>query len=78
MGLEPYQVANLAGLSHETYRQIEHRGQLPDEHLSSLAKALQVTEQELKAEKIATIVESMFGISKNETHGFIAKAAKNR
>jgi transcriptional regulator with XRE-family HTH domain len=76
LGLEPCEVALRAGLSQELYRQIESRGQLPDDHLPKLAAALEVTEEKLKAEKVAAIVEAMFKIPRIETCGFIARAAR--
>lgn len=78
LGLEPCEVAERARLSQELYRQIEHRGQLPEEHLPKLAAALEVTEDKLKAEKVAVMVEMMFGIPKNETHGFIARGVRKK
>ena len=78
LGLEPCEVAERSGLSQELYRQIEHRGQLPDEHLPKLAVALEVTVDKLKAEKVAAMVEVMFGIPKCETHGFIAKGIRKK
>ena len=77
LGLEPCEVAEKAGLTQETYRQIECRRQLPEEHFPKLAEALHVTVEELKAEKVAAMVEAMFGISKADTHGFIAKAIRH-
>ena len=76
LGLESCEVAKLAGLTEETYRQIECRGQLPEEHFPKLAAALQVTVYELKAEKAATILEAMLGIPKLETLEFIGRAKK--
>ena len=76
LGFEPYQVAKLVGIKQDTYRQLECRGEIPERHLPKLAIALQVTENELKAEKVAVMMEAMLGISKSETHGFINKVLR--
>ena len=40
LGLESVEVANKIGVSPEAYRQIEHRGELPENHFPRLADAL--------------------------------------
>lgn len=77
LGLDSVEVANKIGISPEAYRQIECRGELPEDHFPRLAEALQVSVNELKAEKIATMIEAMLGIRKEETHAFIGKALRN-
>ena len=76
LGFEPYQVAALVGVKKDTYRQWECRGEIPEEHLPRLAFALRVPESELKAEKLAVMVEAILGIPRAETHGFINKALR--
>jgi len=76
LGLEPFEVADKVGVPHGTYRQWECRGELPEHQFPQLAIALEVTENELKAEKVAAIVLAEFGIAKADTHGFIAKALR--
>jgi hypothetical protein len=76
LGLEPCQVAEIVDVPHGTYRQWECRGELPETYFPKLATALNVSENELRAEKVAAMVQSMFGIAKEETHGFIAKALR--
>lgn len=76
LGLQPCEVARATGLTLETYRQIEHRGQLPEEHFEKLAEALKVTVDELKTEKAAVLIEGMFGIPKMKTVEFIAAALR--
>ena len=78
LGLDSHEVARKAGLSPEVYRQIECRGQLPEAHLRKLAAVLGVTENKLRAEKIAVMAEAMLGIPKYETHGFIARQLMNK
>ena len=72
LGLQPCEVAKATGLTLETYRQIECRGQLPEEHFEKLAITLNVTVNELKAEKAAVIIEGMFGVPKMKIVEFIA------
>lgn len=77
LGYEPHEVAAKIGVSSETYRQWECRGQVPPEsYLASLSTVLEISENEFRAEKIAAMVEVMFGIPKTETHGFIATALR--
>lgn len=76
LGLEPFEVADKVDVPHGTYRQWECRGELPEAHFVKLAEALGVTVNELKTEKVATIILAEFGISKADTHGFIAKALR--
>ena len=76
LGFEPHEVADMVGVQWETYRQWECRGEIPEAHLPKLAIALQIPETELKAEKVAVMVEAMLGISKQETHGFISRALR--
>lgn len=76
LGLEPCDIAKLTGLNQEAYRQIECRGQLPEEHFSKLAAALQVTVEDLKAEKAATMMSAMLGIDKLAILEFIGKVRK--
>ncbi len=71
LGFEPCEVARLVGVKLDTYRQWECRGEIPEKHLPQLAAALQIPENELKAEKVAVLVEAMLGIPRQETHGFI-------
>lgn len=78
IGLESHEVARAAGLKPATYRQIECRGQLPEEHFEALARVLNVPVDELRAEKVAVLAESLLGISKSEMHGFIARAIRHR
>jgi transcriptional regulator with XRE-family HTH domain len=76
LGLDPHEVAAMVNVPQCTYRQWECRGELPEAHFSKLATALQVSENELKAEKVAAMIQATLGISKEETHGFIAKALR--
>ena len=76
LGLESVEVANKIGVPPGTYRQIECRGELPEDHFPRLAEALQVSVNELKAEKIATMIEATLGIRKEDTHAFIGKALR--
>jgi len=76
LGLASHEVAAKLGISQETYRQWEHRGELPESYFPKLAIALDVPENELKAEKVATMVQATLGIPKEDTHGFIAKALR--
>ena len=76
LGLEPYEVADLVGVPHGTYRQWECRGELPEAHFATLAAALKVSQQELKAEKVAVLAHALLGIAKEATHGFIARAVR--
>lgn len=78
MGLQPHEMAEKLGVTQEAYRQWECRGQVPEEHLASLARVLGISETELRAEKVAVLVETMFGIPKTETHGFIATALRQK
>lgn len=78
IGLESHEVARAAGLELGTYRQIECRGQLPEEHFEALATVLNVPIDELRAEKVAVVAESLLGIPKSEMHGFIARALRQR
>lgn len=73
LGLEAWEVAKQSGINKATYRQIECRGQLPEEHFDILAPILRVSIEELKAEKVAAYAESLLGIEKDEMHGFIAR-----
>ena len=76
LGFQPFEVAELVGVRKDTYRQWECRGEIPEVHLTKLAAALQIPENELKAEKVAVVVEAMLGIPRAETHGFISKALR--
>lgn len=76
LGLEPCEVAERASVSKETYRQWECRGELPESYFSQLATALNVSENELKAEKVAVMAQAILGIPREDTHGFIAKALR--
>jgi transcriptional regulator with XRE-family HTH domain len=76
LGYQPCEVADKLGIAQDTYRQWECRGQVPDSKLSELAAVLEITVNELRAEKVAVMVETMFGIPKTETHGFIAMALR--
>ncbi len=78
LGLEPCEVARLAGLSPNSYRQIECRGRLPEEHIPVLAAVLQVPEETLWAERFAVMLEATLGIPKGETRTFIARALHER
>lgn len=78
LGLDSYEVATMTGIKKATYRQIECRGQLPEEHFEQLAKVLRVTVEELKAEKVAVVAEALLGIPKDETHGFIARSLRQK
>ncbi len=76
LGFDSWEVAQKVDVAQETYRQWEHRGELPEAHFPKLAAALSITVNELKAEKIATLAQAMLGIPKEETHSFIARALR--
>lgn len=78
LGKEPHEMAAAIGVSQEVYRAWECRGQLPQNHFEKIAPALGVTVQELKAEVVATLAYALLGVSKDETHGFIAKALRSK
>src|SRR5579864_2888639 len=72
LGFQPCEVAARVGVAQDTYRQWECRGQVPEDQLPKISAVLEISENELRAEKVAVMVEAMFGIPKTETHGFIA------
>lgn len=76
LGLEPCEVARACSLNEDTYRQIECRGQLPEQHFAVLSAALNVSVETLKAEKVATIAESLLGIDKRSIHDFVDQYLK--
>ena len=77
LGLEPCEVATLMGIKFDLYRQFECRGQIPEQHIETLSKALDVPKEKLLAEKLAAIAESLLGIPKLKTHAFVIRSLKN-
>ena len=74
LGLEPCEVATLMGIRFDLYRQIECRGQIPEQHLEALSRALDVPQETLLAEKVAALAEGLLGIHKLKTHAFVKRS----
>jgi transcriptional regulator with XRE-family HTH domain len=76
LGLDQQAVASAVGVSWETYRQWEHRGQIPEEHLPQIAATLRVSVLDLLIAKWKPVIEHAFAIEADTIELFLRKHSK--
>lgn len=76
LGLEQQDVASSIGVKWETYRQWEHRGQIPEKHLPRIAVVLRLSVLDLLIAKWKPLLETTFGIEPDTSELFIRKHSK--
>ena len=76
LGLEQQAVAASIGVKWEAYRQWEHRGQIPDEHLPQIAVVLKVSVLDLLIAKYKPLIGTTFKIDPDAIELFIRKHSR--
>lgn len=76
LGLTQEVVRQALQMEEWAYQKLEQRGQIPEEHIPALAKVLQVSEQDLWIEKLAPMMQQVFGIPKIPFATFVIHSDK--
>ena len=76
LGLNQQETAQCIGVEWETYRQWEHRGQIPDEHLSKISEVLRVSELDLLIAKHKPLIVEVFKLDSDAFEMFLRRNSK--
>ena len=76
LGLDQQETANRIGVEWDTYRQWEHRGQIPDGNLSKIAEVLKVSELDLLNAKHKPLIAEVFEVDPDTLEMFLRRNSK--